>query len=90
MQQKYYNNYFVAESNNEITIDKDYDDGNNGIRTNIPLNNFLNAQVCFFFFFYNYFYYIYIYFFFFFFFFFFLHLYIYIYFIKSFYLNIIY
>jgi len=79
MQQKYYNNYFVAESNNEITIDKDYDDGNNGIRTNIPLNNFLNAQVCFFFFFYN-----------FFFFFFFLYLYIYIYFIKSFYLNIIY
>jgi len=44
MQQKYFNNYFVAENSNEITINKDYDDGNKGIRTHVPLNNFLNAQ----------------------------------------------
>jgi len=45
MQQKYFQNYFVAENSNEITISKDYDNGDNdGIRTNVPLNNFLNAQ----------------------------------------------
>jgi saccharopepsin len=45
MQQKYYQNYFVAENSNEITINKEYDGGENGgIRTNIPLNNFMNAQ----------------------------------------------
>jgi len=46
MQQKYFQNYFVAENSNEITISKDYDDndGKNGIKTHVPLNNFLNAQ----------------------------------------------
>jgi len=46
MQQKYFQNYFVAENSNEITISKDYEDGNenNGIRTHVPLNNFMNAQ----------------------------------------------
>jgi len=46
MQQKYFQNYFVAENSNEISISKDYDDndGKDGIRTHVPLNNFLNAQ----------------------------------------------
>ncbi|ORX59095.1 peptidase A1 [Piromyces finnis] len=46
MQQKYFQNYFVAENTNEIKITKEYDNGNenNGIRTHVPLNNFLNAQ----------------------------------------------
>jgi len=51
MQQKYFNNYFVAENSNEITVNKEFNDGeDNGIRTHVPLNNFLNAQVRFYFF----------------------------------------
>ena len=48
MQQKYFQNYFVAENTNEITITKEDEDGNEnngGIRTHVPLNNFMNAQV---------------------------------------------
>jgi saccharopepsin len=47
MQQKYFQNYFVAENTNEITITKEDEDGNEnngGIRTHVPLNKFMNAQ----------------------------------------------
>jgi len=46
MQQKYFQNYFVAENSNEITVnmEDDSDININGIKTNVPLNNFLNAQ----------------------------------------------
>jgi len=45
MQQKYFNNYFVSNNNGEITINKEYNgEESNGIKTHVPLNNFLNAQ----------------------------------------------
>jgi len=48
MQQKYFQNYFVAENSNEITVNMEEEDISvNGIKTNVPLNNFLNAQVSF-------------------------------------------